>query len=337
MGKKLFSGLMVVVLAAFLLVISGLPFGHQEAGAKTRIINIATNYPKPDIRSDAYRYWAKRVKERTQGRIKIQIHYKGSLLPLPEIFNGVSQGVAEGGTIVASYISGRVPDFTPFEIFYAYDTTKWKALDQEAFPLLDKILRKHNVKYLGGHFIGSVVVTSPKRFAKTLEEWKGFKVRTAGRWQSEAIKLWGGKPVSIPLGEMYTSLQTGVVDAGLLVYSLINAFRIYEVAPYMTHLGSVPQWSSTGINLKVWNSLSSQDQKILEETAAEMRNYLDERSKVLEPELIAKIKEKGGKLYTPPAAELARLREKVMPLREEAMKVIGPDGKQLFNILDKYR
>ena len=337
MGKKFFSGFAIVVLAAFLLSVAGFPFVVQVATAKTRLINLATNYPKPDIRAESYRHFAKLVNERTQGRIKIQIHYKGSLLPLPEVFNGISQGVTESGTLVASYISGRVPDFTPFEIFYSYDAYKWKAVDQEAFPLLDKILQKHNVKYLGGHFIGSVVVASPKRFAKTVKEWEGFKVRTAGRWQSEAVKSWGGNPVSIPLGEMYTALQTGVVDAGLLVYSLIDAFRIYEVAPYMTHLGSVPQWSATGMNLKVWNSLSKKDQEIILKASQDTRDYLDEKSKVLEPKLIEKIKGKGGKLYRPPAEELDKLREKVAPLWEKAKKIVGPDGKQLMDILSKYR
>ncbi len=337
MKKKLLLTVAVVVLAALFLGISGLPFGYQNAMAKTRVINIATMYPKPDIRSDAYRYWANLVKERTQGRIKLQIHYRGSLLPLPEIFNGISQGITEGGILVASYISGRVPDFTPFEVFYSYDVEKWKALDQEVAPVLDKILKDHNVKYIGGQYVGSVAVVSPKRFAKTIEEWKGFKVRTAGRWQDEAIKAWGGKPVSIPLGEMYTSLQTGVVDAGLLVYSLIDSFRIYEVAPYMTHLGSVPQWSATGINLKVWNSLSSQDRKIIEETANMTRNYLDEKSKALEPKLIEKLKGKGGKFYRPPAEELAKLRKAVKPLWAEVEKIVGPNGRQLMDILERYQ
>jgi TRAP-type C4-dicarboxylate transport system substrate-binding protein len=305
--------------------------------AKTMLINVATNYPEPDVRSDAYRYWAKLVNERSQGRIKLQIHYGGSLLPLPEIFNGLSQGITQSGTLVASYMSGRVPDFTPFEIFYSYDSDKWKPLDDEAKPLLDKILQKQNVKYLGGHYIGSVTVTSPDKFIKTIEDWGGLKVRTAGRWQAGAIQAWGGKPVSIPLGEMYTSLQTGVVDAGLLVYSLIDSFRIYEVAPYVTHLGSVPQWSATGMNLKFWNSLSGEDQKIIQESAIEMENYLDRRSKELEPMLVEKLKGKGAKIYRPSAEEIAKMREKVEPLWSKAAGIVGPDGKQLMAILEKYQ
>jgi len=149
MWKKLLLVLAFAVFTALVLGISGFPFGSQTAQAKTMLINVATNYPEPDIRSDAYRYWANLVNEKTQGRIKLQIHYGGSLLPLPEIFNGLSQGITQCGTLVASYMSGRVPDFTPFEIFYSYDSDKWKALDDEAKPLLDKILQKQNVKYLG--------------------------------------------------------------------------------------------------------------------------------------------------------------------------------------------
>lgn len=337
MWKRRLSKSMQVILAALVFAIPGISSFPETAEAKTILINLATNYPEPDIRAEGYRYWAKLLSEKSQGRIKLQIHYGGSLLPLPEIFNGLSQGVTQCGTLVASYMTGRVPEFTPFEIFYAYDADKWKAVDDEAKPLLDKITQRHNVKYLGAHYVGTVTVTSPSKFVKTLDDWNGLKVRTAGRWQAEAIQAWGGKPVSIALGEMYTSLQTGIVDAGLLVYSLIDSLRIYEVAPYLTHLGSVPQWSATGMNLQFWNSLSREDQKIIQETAGEMEKYLDAKSKELEPALIEKLKSKGAKVYRPSAEELSKLREKVKPIWADVYKIAGPDGKQLAEILQKYQ
>ncbi len=60
-----------------------------------------------------------------------------------------------------------------------------------------------------------------------------------------------------------------------------------------------PEETGDGEGVKSYD-LSSQDRKILEETSAEMRNFLDEQSKALEPKLIEKIKGKGGKLYTCP-------------------------------------
>jgi TRAP-type transport system periplasmic protein len=336
MWKRTFGVISIMIMSAVALGALGIST-PGDAMAKTRVINIATHYPPPDVRSQAYNYWADQVKERTRGEIKLQIHYGGSLVPLPEVFDAVSQGVADGGTLVASYISGTEPDFTPFEIFYAYDPDKWLALDERAKGILDEILKKHNIKYLGGSYIGSVALSCRDKLVKKTEDWKGLKVRTAGRWQAEAIQAWGGKPVTIALGEMYTSLQTGVVDAGLLVYSLIDSFKMYEVAPNITHLGSIPQWDGTGINLKVWNSLSSEDQKILLDTDRMRRDFLDQKGKDLDGKVIAKLKERGVKFYRPEGEDLKGMKNAVQPLWGEVGKVVSPRGKQLIEILREFQ
>jgi TRAP-type transport system periplasmic protein len=305
-----------------------------DAIAQTRTFNFASGMPEPDIRSQAFRYWADLISKRTEGRIKFQGHYAGSLASLPEIFGAISQGVIEGGDIVASFYSGVVPDVMPFELLYTYNPMKWKALDARLRPIMDDILKEHNVKYLTGEYIGNSTYSSRKKAITTLADFKNLKIRTAGKWQTEALILWGAKPVMVPPAELYTSIQTGIVDTVALAYSLVDSFRIYEVAPYITDVPTMPNWQAFAMNLKVWNSLSGEDQKIITETAEEMRMYLDEKGKAFDDEIRKKLEAKGAKINYLSAEEEKNFRNAVKPLQDQVRKLVGARGNKIMDLIN---
>jgi TRAP-type C4-dicarboxylate transport system substrate-binding protein len=76
-------------------------------------------------------------------------------------------------------------------------------------------------------------VTNKKQI-KTMDDFKGLKVRVLGGPPTEMAKALGAVPALIPMPDMYQALDKGVVDAGAVPWEAVHGFRLYEVAKYYT-------------------------------------------------------------------------------------------------------
>ena len=79
----------------------------------------------------------------------------------------------------------------------------------------------------------AVLMTRDKP-VRTLDDFKGMKIRTPSKLQGEIIKALGATPVAMPVTRMYNALKTGVVDGLMVASSVIKSFKIGEVARFYT-------------------------------------------------------------------------------------------------------
>jgi len=132
-----------------------------------------------------------------------------------------------------------------------------------------------------------------KKPVKTLSDVKGLKIRTPGGMQTEYIKILGAEPVFMPLGDVYTSLETGAIDGVVTCPPLVLAFKLHEVVKHgvVATFGCVTE--GLAMNKKKWDSL---DEKARAEITKITRNPfahtggLDHKTYT---EMIAELKEKG--------------------------------------------
>ena len=93
----------------------------------------------------------------------------------------------------------------------------------------------------------------------------------------EVLAALGASPVSINYNELYTSLQNGIIDGEEVNYSTLASQKHYEVAKYVTEVGLYCMSGLVIANLDFWNSLSPEDQALLEEGAAlAMKNTFEQ-------------------------------------------------------------
>src|SRR5690606_21597738 len=104
--------------------------------------------------------------------------------------------------------------------------------------------------------------------------WQGALVRTAGKWQARTLEVWGAKPVVIDLGDAYTALQRGTADCLLLVYNLIDSFKLYEVVKHVTRIDHSINMVVVQANLDVWNKIPAEDQEILVQAGREAQQHI---------------------------------------------------------------
>ncbi len=189
-----------------------------ETSSPTDVIEwkLVTTWPKglPGLGA-APENFARRVNEASGGRLRIRVFGAGEIVPAFEVFDAVSGGVAEAGHGAAYYWKGKIPAavfFTavPFGMT-AQEVNGWLHYGG-GLPLWRELYAPFGVIPYAG---GSTGVQMAGWFNKRLNnrsDLAGLKMRIPGL-AGEVFDAAGGSAVRIAGGEVYTSMQTGVIDA----------------------------------------------------------------------------------------------------------------------------
>lgn len=170
---------------------------------------------------------------------------------------------------------------------------------------------------------------------KTPADLKGLKMRTVeDHVQMEQVKLHGGSPTPIPFMEVYTSLQTGVVDGTLNSISDLTNAKLNEKAKYMTLDGHNFMFCLWMMNTERLNALPESDRDIIIagfDLMGRVQNGIQVRRELENWEAFAK---SGGKLHDPTPAEKEEFIKAVAPVREWYLNEYKEDGKKFLEALD---
>ncbi len=239
--------------------------------------SMVTSWPPglPGLGAGATRF-AERITRASGGRLNVRVYAAGELVPAFEVFDAVSRGTVEMGHGAAYYHKGKVDAaqfFTsiPFGLnaqemngwlYYGGGLELWREL-YDPFSLVPFPAGNTGVQ-MGGWF--NREINSP-------EDLKGLKMRIPGLG-GEVLRRAGGTPVTLPGSEIFTSLQTGVIDATEWVgpYNDV-AFGLPKAARYYYY----PGWQEPGptleaiVNKDAWNALPD-DLKAIVEIAAQSVN-----------------------------------------------------------------
>jgi TRAP-type mannitol/chloroaromatic compound transport system substrate-binding protein len=216
---------------------------------------------------------ARLITEMSGGRIDVQVYGAKQLVGPFEVFNAVSSGDVEMGHGAAYYWKNKSEaaqffSAVPFGLnaqemngwlYYGGGMDLWKEIYAE-FDLIPAAAGNTGVQ-MGGWFNKEI---------KSIKDLKGLKMRIPGLG-GEVLKRAGGTPVSLPGGEIYTSLQSGAIDATEWVGPYNDlAFGFYKVAKYYYY----PGWHEPGttleaiVNKKVFEALPKDLQRIVESACA---------------------------------------------------------------------
>jgi TRAP-type mannitol/chloroaromatic compound transport system substrate-binding protein len=242
---------------------------------KTYEWKMVTTWPPnlPVLQTGAERF-AKRVEEVTGGQLKIEVFAGGELVPPLGVFDAVSEGTVECGSGAAYYWAGKVPaaqwfSAVPFG-FNAQGINAWfyggggLELWEEVYAPFNVIPRPQGNTgvQMGGWF---------RKDMNTIDDFKGLKMRIPGLG-GKVISKAGGTVVLLPGGEIFTSLERGVLDATEWVGPMHDLrMGFYKAAKNYYY----PGWHEPGtclevmFNKKAYESLPVELQRILDTVAAE--------------------------------------------------------------------
>ena len=340
-----FSGKYLAVLAATALLSAcggSEPQSSGEAAVSQQTYNwkMVTAWPKnfPGL-GHAPELFAERVEAMSNGRMKIRVYGDGEMVPALEVFDAVSQGTAELGHGAAYYWKGKVPEaqfFTalPFGmngremdawINYGGGEELWQEL-YEPFNLVPMRGGNTGVQ-MGGWFNKEI---------NSVDDFRGLQMRIPGL-AGEVLSRLGGVPVNLPGGELYTSLQTGVIDATEFNGPYNDrAFALFEIADYYYY----PGWHEPGsvmefiFNKELFEALPSDLQAILTVAAESVNQDMTDEFTARNAEALKELLEVHG-------VELRRFPEDLLAeldrVSQEVIDEVGDTSPIGRRILASYR
>jgi TRAP-type C4-dicarboxylate transport system substrate-binding protein len=303
------------------------------AGAQGKIVWNFPHYAAPTYYiMQNYKEFAQRVQEKTGGRLEIRIHPGSSLYPMQETHLAVIDGRAEIGPVgpiimTDVLIATGVVDL-PFMTSSVEEHRK--AAEGLRGFFVDE-LAKQGLMLLAVNTWPSQQLFSTKKPVRTVEDWKGLKVRIKGSEEASLTSALGGSPVSIPFGELYTALQRGVAEAAITSATNAIPMKFFEVTKYINY------WHFTGAGLdlltanrKAWDALPPDVRSAVTAVIGEMRledkQWADARAWDERAQKDARAR--GMTIVEVPMAEIEKARKFSRPVWDAWTKRAGAAGQR---------
>lgn len=242
----------------------------------------------------------KTLEEKSGGKIKVSI-FPNKVLSNSnnEDVEKVQQNIVQMTSVPTSSLAaiGNIKEYKAFDYAYllANNEETYKVIDGPIGQELSAVLEKKvGVKALGGYNLGWLVVSSNKAPIKTPADLKGQKIRTmSSDLQMEIIRAFGGNPVIVNYGELFTACQQGTVDGMMTSTGLYVSDRFYEVQKYMGAVNAAPLLHVPLVNAKWYSALTADQKKAFDESIplylAAVRQYEDDYEKAA----LAELKKRG--------------------------------------------
>jgi TRAP-type C4-dicarboxylate transport system substrate-binding protein len=207
----------------------------------------------------------KGLEQATGGMVKTKLLSGGALGPAPELYTRLIQSVIDWGQFNIGYTPGVFPFSEMFELPLRYPSAE--ILTKAMIEIYKKGYcdkEYGDVKFLFYYAIGPYQLWSNVKITGA-EGLVGKKLRCPSPTYVEVTKAVGAVPVSMPAGEIYTSMQKGIIDGTWACGDMAAAFKIGEIAKYvmMTNIGTTTQtWA---MNKAPFKALPEGGRKYIEE------------------------------------------------------------------------
>jgi TRAP-type C4-dicarboxylate transport system substrate-binding protein len=207
------------------------------------------------------------MKKWSDGKIDISVYPYGTLGATGDINELAQMGVVQFVFSDYAWISSFVPQAQVLALNYLFPTEKvpeildWMVRKGEFMPLLEKAFRKNDLVPLSIMFEGWQWMSSKKEI-QSLADVKGLKLRLmSSKLLVEDYKAYGAAPTPMSYGEVYSSLQMGLIDAQVNPLFAIYSMKFYEVQDYLTQLKSEPFLGIPTVNQEFFDGLTKEAQQ----------------------------------------------------------------------------
>ncbi len=310
----------------------GLLAGCARQG-HVRVIKLAHGLDQQHSVHKGMVHLGQRLAEKSGGKLKVEVYPSGQLGSERECLELVQLGGLAMTKVSASVLEGFAPEFKVFGLPYLFrdDAHKTAVLDG---PIGKEILAAPVAKFMRGlcYYDSGSRSFYTKKPIRTPDDLKGLKIRVQESPMAFAlIRAFGASATPIAFGELYTALQQGVVDGAENNPPSFHLARHYEVCRFYTldEHTSVPDVVIVGTHL--WNSLSAQEQKWLQEAADESAIYQRSLWTSSTEESLAAVAKAGVEIIRPDKAAFAA---RVADLHKTAQQdpIIGPLDRRIAEV-----
>lgn len=261
--------------------------------------------------------FAEIVDAKSGGKLKVQVFPGGALGSDQANVSALQGGTLEMASMNSGIFASLVKDFAiyDFPFLFANPAEADAVVDGSFGKSMHAKLEEKGLVGLGYYELGFRHISNSKRPITKVEDIAGLKLRVIPNpINIDWVSALGANPTPLPFPELYAALEQKAVDGQENPVATINGAKLYEVQKHLalTYHQYNPQ--SIVVSKKFWDGLSAGDKKILQDAATESIKFQREQSRTLAGSLLETLKQNGMQVTELPAAEVAKLREKMKPV-----------------------
>ncbi|OQP06219.1 ABC transporter substrate-binding protein [Geobacillus sp. 46C-IIa] len=313
----------------------------EAKGIQQRVIKAGIGLNEDHPQGQGLLKFKEIVEEKSGGKMKVQTYFSATLGDDLKMTEALQAGTQEITIPSTSPLVGMIKEFGIFDFPFLFNTA------EEADAILDgpigkKLLEKlpkHGLIGLGYWENGFRHVTNNKRAIETADDFKGLKLRTMqNEVHIDAFKALGANPTPMPFSEVFTALESHTIDGQENPLATIKSNKFYEVQKHLSLTKHVYTPFVFLVSKKFWDTLSPEEQKILQDAAIEAGKYQRQLSREEDQKALDELKKTGVKINEVSDQERQKMAEIIRPVVEKYAKEFGEDlVNELYSELDKIR
>ncbi len=285
--------------------------------------------------------WCDKIAKDSGGKLKCQIYPSMQLGGTPQqLFDQAKDGVADIIWTVPGYQAGRFPVSEAFELPFMINDSERASRGLWHYAMKNAQAEYKGVKPILFHVHDGSLLHTTKRQVKTMEDFKGLKVRAPTRQGTKMVAALGATPVPMPLPQAAEALSKGVIDGALIPWEAMPTLKFEEVTRYHTESpAGAPQMLNTvfifAMNQAKYDSLPADLKKVIDTNSGPEKSAWV--GKVFTEDVAQGRKAAEARknvFYTLPEAELKRWESAISAIDDEwvrDMNAKGFDGKRLLD------
>ena len=239
--------------------------------------------------------FAKRANAKLGNKAKVIVYGSSQLGGDKEMIQKLKLGTLDMA-VPSTVMSSEVDLLGIFEMPYIVkDRAHMGRIEKEIFwPQIEPAIEKKGIKVLAVWENGVRHITNNKHPIKVPADLQGIKLRVPeGKWRVKMFQAYGANPSPMKFSELFTALQTGVMDGQENPFTQIYSAKLQEVQKYLSLSGHVYTPAYLTVGTKRYESLPADVRKILEDTARETQAYVYQTAAHDDDELLGKLKQAG--------------------------------------------
>ncbi len=291
--------------------------GPARAEVESVTLHMAHDYPPGNVWYETGQRFADAVAKRTDGKVKMQIAHSSSTGSWDQNIEGLQIGTND---IVLESI-GTLDRYDPLPGVEAFpylikdlDHFKKVYYGEVGDAFMDEVAKRSGFRIIGAGYRGARKL-SANRKVESVGDLAGLKLRVPPlKMYRRTWELLGASPVPMPVTEIFTGLQQGLIDGQENPLEFINTYKLGEVQSHVMNTNHVIGAMTFIFNDGRFKSLSPELQQILREEGANAMLWATDRVLGMEAEYQKNLQDKGVEFVD---VDLPAFREKVAPIADD--------------------
>ncbi|MCE8033676.1 ABC transporter substrate-binding protein [Billgrantia tianxiuensis] len=281
-----------------LAVALGLSLALSATASANTVLRASHQFPggQGDVRDEMVQMMARQVAESDVG-LEIQVYPGQSLFKANEQWGALVRGRLDITALPLDYASGRHPEFsaTLMPGLVRNHEHAQRLNQSEYMDMIKQVIQDNGARVLadawlsGGFASSEQCITSP-------DTVRGQNIRAAGPAFEQMLQAAGASIASMPSSEVYTAMQTGVLDAANTSSMSFISFRLYEQVECLTEPGDFALWfmyEPILISEQVWQGLNEEQQTALMEAGKAAEEFFAAEAAAIDQEMVQVYEENG--------------------------------------------